>query len=112
MSDYPSCQIAFSSSNGPKDAFLFFTRNVVIPNIFDAKMIGTPEQIEKITGDPKDEFVTIWGYNGQINCDSSGKTRGPHDSACQVGYLERDCVRYIRFEIDLNTGIGTIERIG
>jgi hypothetical protein len=109
MGIFPSCKIVFVATNGPRDAFPFFSKlSGVIPILFDAELLGTPEEIKRITGDPNEKSITIRSYNGQISFEEGGE---PNGFACQVGYLERECTRYIRFDLDLRTGLGTIERI-
>jgi hypothetical protein len=110
MSIFPSCKIAFVAANGPRDAFPFFSKQSgVIPILFDAELLGTPEEIRGITGDPDEKYITIRVYNGQTSCEDG---KEPNGFACHVGYLDRECTRYIRFDLDLRTGLGTIERIG
>ena len=109
--EFPSCPFVFISGSGIVGAFLFFTRNVIVPLIFDAELTGTLEEIKGITGNSNEKFITIRAYNGQVNFDESGKTKKPHGSASHVGYLERKLERYIRYTIDLKTGKGKIERI-
>lgn len=115
MNQFPSCAIRFSLSDGMccsnkhTMAYEYFRRPPPSGLLVEFALEGTNEEIIGITGDPNEKFVIVRTANGQINIDPRKKE--PNGSAAMTGHLDRLRRKYIRFELDLKTGKGLIERI-
>lgn len=111
---HKTCAICFHSENRdcPEAAFSFFTKAIqhISPPIFaEFRLLGTAEEISEIVDDPKEKFVIVRLGNGGSNWNK--KNEKPNGSVLIMGSFDREQETYVRIELDLSTGRGTITRI-
>ena len=113
--DFKSCAISFKVPDGSTDIakaaydFMVNLPKNAVPTIIEFKLEGTLSEIEGITDNPDDKYVTVRAYNGQDVFDP--KRKKPHGTSCHVGYLDKEMKKNVRFSLNLETGFGKIERI-